>query len=127
MRGGLAAHLRWVEEHPSLYCFLAQNAFVVGSSRSAVDDAKAVLASALAEVLQRYMRAFGLQVTPAADRVVVGVVGLVDSTAIWWIGRRDVPRDELTDELTEQVWLLLDRLLRGLGLQLDPDAPLPAA
>jgi AcrR family transcriptional regulator len=127
VQGGVAAHLKWVQEHPNLYRFLAQNAFVVGTSGSATDDAKAVLATELAGVLHRYMREFGLEETPAADRVVVGVVGLVDNTAIWWIERKDLPREELTAELTEQVWLLIDRLLRSLGLELDPDAPLPAA
>jgi hypothetical protein len=50
---------------------------------------------------------------------------MVDSTAAWWLEHPDVPRAELTRELTAQVWLVIDHTARGLGLVLDPDQPLP--
>jgi hypothetical protein len=58
--------------------------------------------------------------------VIVGVVGLVDATAAWWVTHPEIPRDRLADELTDEVWLIIDRTSRRLGLALDPDAPLPA-
>jgi AcrR family transcriptional regulator len=125
IRGAIGAHLGWVEAHPHLYRFLAQHAYAVGASGSPSDDAKAVFAAELTEVLQRYMRAFGVDGGPA-ERVIVGVVGMVDSTAVWWTEHHDVSRDELTASLTDQVWLVIDALVRRLGLEVDPDAELPA-
>jgi AcrR family transcriptional regulator len=124
IRGAVAAHLGWVEAHPRLYQFLAQHAFAVGASGSTSDDAKAVMASKLTGVLQHYLDALHLEAAPA-ERVIVGVVGMVDSTAIWWTEHHDVPRDELTAALTDQVWLVIDAMVRCAGLEVDPDAPLP--
>jgi hypothetical protein len=70
------------------------------------------------------MVALGLDTEPA-ERLMVGVVGLVDATAAWWLDRSDLSREAVTDELTDQVWLLLDRTTRQRGLELDPNQPLP--
>ena len=118
-------HLGWIEEHPNLYRFLAQHSYAVASTGSpAVDDAKAVFAGELTALLQGYMRLFGIDPSPA-ERVIVGVVGMVDATAAWWLEHRDVTRAELTIALTEQVWVIIDNTARSLGLTLDPDAALP--
>ena len=69
---------------------------------------------------------FDLDPTPAA-RIIFGVVGMVDATAAWWLEHHDVPRPELTAELTDQVWLIIDRTTRALGAVIDPDETLPAA
>jgi AcrR family transcriptional regulator len=117
-------HLSWIEAHPNLYRFLAQHAYAVNSTGSpAVDDAKAALAGELTTVLADYMRLFGMDTTPAA-RVIVGVVGMVDATAAWWLEHRDVPRPELTADLTEQVWLIIDHTARSLGVTINPDSPI---
>jgi AcrR family transcriptional regulator len=119
-------HLGWVEEHPSLYRFLAQHAYTVrAAGPGAADDAKAALAAELTELLHRYLRALGVDTTPA-ERVIVGLVGLVDATAAWWIERSDLPRSALTAELADQVWLIIERSARQLGLALDPSVQLPA-
>ena len=119
-------HLSWIDAHPNLYRFLAQHAYAVQHTGSrTVDDAKAAFAAELTKLLQGYMRFFHVD-TSSAERVIVGVVGMVDYTASWWLEHRDVPRDELTAELTEQVWLIIDRNARQLGLELDPDVELPA-
>ncbi|SHG25172.1 transcriptional regulator, TetR family [Jatrophihabitans endophyticus] len=140
IRGGLAVggsardiigaaigqHLRWVEEHPNLYRFVAQHAYAVRAkdSRSAV-DAKAAFAAELSVLVERYLRALGVDAA-AAERVIVGVVGLVDATAAWWLEGGGTPvRAVLTAELTGRVWLLIDSVGRDLGFELDPDRPLP--
>ena len=117
--GAIDQHLSWVESHPNLYRFLAQHSYRVQTG-----DAKAALAVELTALWSRYMTALGLDTTPA-ERVIVGVVGLVDSTAAWWLGRADLPRAAVAAELTDQVWLLIDRTTRQLGLVLDPNQPLP--
>jgi AcrR family transcriptional regulator len=123
--GAVRQHLGWVEAHPNLYRFLAQHAYAVNATGTpAVDDAKAALAKELTAVLAGYMQAFGIDDAPA-ERVIVGVVGLVDTTAAWWLEHREISREELATELTEQVWLIIDHTSRGLGLTLDPTAELP--
>jgi AcrR family transcriptional regulator len=125
IRAAISQHLSWIEAHPNLYRFLAQHAYTVGRTGTpAADDAKAAFATELTALLQGYMRLFSIETAPAA-RVIVGVVGMVDATAAWWLEHRDVPRDDLTAELTDGVWLIIDRTARRLGLVLDPDAALP--
>lgn len=123
--GAVDQHLGWVEAHPNLYRFLAQHAYTVATTgTAAADDAKAAFATELTALLTRYMAAFDLDTAPA-ERVIIGVVGMVDSVAAWWLEHPDVPRARLTAELTEQVWLIIDHMARLLGLELDPDRPLP--
>ncbi len=123
--GAIDQHLSWVEDHPNLYRFLAQHSYRVRTDRlGSAGDAKAAIAAELTALISRYMTALGIDTEPA-ERVIVGVVGLVDATAAWWLGRADPPRAIVANELTEQVWLLLDRTTRQLGLVLDPNQPLP--
>ena len=124
--GAIDQHLGWVEDHPNLYRFLAQHSYRIARTDmpSGAGDAKAVLAAELTTLWSRYMTALGLDTTPA-ERVIVGVVGLVDATAAWWLGHTDLPRASVAAELTDQVWLLIDRTTRQLGLVLDPNQTLP--
>ena len=123
--GAVDQHLGWVEEHPNLYRFLAQHSFRVRTdSLGTAGDAKSVFAAELTALISAYMVALGLDTEPA-ERLMVGVVGLVDATAAWWLDRSELSRAAVTAELTEQVWLLLDRTTRQLGLELDPNQPLP--
>lgn len=123
--GAVGEHLGWVEAHPNLYRFLAKHAYALSENGSpGTDDAKAVLATELTEVVGDYMKAFGVDPAPA-ERAVIGVVGMVDATAAWWLDHRELSRVELTDALTDQVWLILDHTARVAGLTIDPDAPLP--
>jgi AcrR family transcriptional regulator len=125
--GAISEHLGWIEAHPNLYRFLAQHAYAVNATGSpTVDDAKAAFATELTGVLVHYWQYFEIDTAPA-ERVIVGVVGMVDATAAWWLEHRDVPRAELTAALTEQTWLIIANTARALGLDLDLDTPLPAA
>jgi AcrR family transcriptional regulator len=126
IRAAVGRHLSWIEAHPNLYRFINAHAYAVNATGTPiVDDAKAAFANELTNLLAGYLRAFQVDSAPA-ERVTVGVVGMVDSTAAWWLEHRDVDRDQLTAELTEQVWLILDRAARELGLRIDPNAALPA-
>ena len=118
-------HLSWIEEHPNLYRFLAQHAYAIRvSPRSTAVDAKAAFAAELTTLIRRYLEVLGAD-TSGAERSIVGLVGLVDATAAWWLETGDPARSVLTAELTDRVWVLLDRNARRLGLVLDPDEPLP--
>ena len=118
-------HLSWIEAHPNLYRYLAQHAYAVRATGTlAADDAKAAFATELTALIERYLRVLGAGTEPA-ERLIVGVVGLVDATAAWWVERSSPPRAALTAELTDRVWLIIDAAGRELGLTLDPDLTLP--
>jgi AcrR family transcriptional regulator len=126
INASISEHLGWIEAHPNLYRFLAQHSYAVNATGSpAVDDAKAAFAGELTALLAGYMRLFDLDTAPA-ERVIIGVVGMVDSTAAWWLEHHDVPRAELTATLTEQVWLVIENTAQTLGAAIDPDVSLPA-
>jgi AcrR family transcriptional regulator len=123
--GGLDAYLGWVDEHPNLYRFLAKNAFVVDAeSQPGRNDAKAILAGELTGLLAGYLRAHRLDDAPA-ERTIIGVVGLVDNTALWWLSHPAMSRAELADWLTQLVWLLVAATLGDAAPSIDPDTPLP--
>jgi AcrR family transcriptional regulator len=125
LRAAISRHLSWIEEHPNLYRFLAQHAYVIGQSGTRVsDDAKAALAAELTQLLSGYMRRFGLDPSPV-ELLVVGAVGMVDSTAAWWLEHREPPREELAAMLADELWCLIEQVLRPTGLDLDPNQPLP--
>ena len=87
-------------------------------------DAKSVFAAELTALVQHYLRLLGAATAPA-ERVMVGVVGMVDASAAWWLEHRDVPRSELTEALSTQVWLIIENMGSTLGLELDADMALP--
>jgi AcrR family transcriptional regulator len=118
------AHLAWIEEHPNLYRFLAQHAYAVPAKDAGIADAKSVFAAELTTLVQHYLRLLDAGTAPA-ERVMVGVVGMVDASAAWWLEHRDVPRTELTEALSTQVWLIIENMARSLGLDLDADTTLP--
>jgi AcrR family transcriptional regulator len=125
IRAGIGEHLGWIESHPNLYRFLARHAYAVrATGLPEADDAKAAFAAELTALIERYLRVLGVSAQPP-ERMVVGVVGLVDATAAWWLERGDTSRADLTAELTDRVWLLISRSAADLGLNLDPDQPLP--
>ena len=117
-------HLAWVDEHPNLYRFLAQNAYAIRTPQGGAADAKAAFAAEITAITAQYLNALGLDTEPA-ERMIVGVVGLVDATASWWIGRRQPTRAAVAAELTDEVWLIIDRAAKQLGATLDPNASLP--
>jgi AcrR family transcriptional regulator len=118
-------HLAWVDEHPNLYRFLARNAYAIKTPHGGRPaDAKAAFAAELTEITARYMEALD-QPTEPAERMIVGVVGLVDATASWWIERREPDRATVATDLKDQVWLIMEQAARRFGVTLDPNASLP--
>jgi AcrR family transcriptional regulator len=125
IRAAIGQHLSWIEAHPNLYRFLAQHAYAVHTTgEPSVDDAKAAFSKELTAFVVEYVH--GLPVDPEPiDRVISGVVGMVDATASWWLGHRHLSRDRLARQLADEVWLILDHTARELGLDVDPAAEPP--
>jgi AcrR family transcriptional regulator len=125
VRALIEPFLAWVEEHPNLYRFLTQHSFTVSNTGTReADDAKSVLANQLTLMTTAYAALLGVE--PASTgRPVAAMVGLVDSSAVWWLEHGGQTRSELADELTVEVLLLVVRTAGQMGIDLDPDAELP--
>ncbi|XVU29719.1 TetR/AcrR family transcriptional regulator [Actinoplanes sp. CA-054009] len=100
--GLVARVLQWAAVHPRLYRFRV---------RLSPGEAVPQLTRALAAYVQ----------TGPPEHVVAGVIGLVDSSVLWWFDHRDeIDQETLSASLSAQVWLLLAAALTTL----DPTAPL---
>lgn len=123
----IGAHTTWLSEHGDLYRYLTMHSLSAqAGGRDAVTDVKTAIARNLTAVFEHYLALFGLDVR-AAETVAFGLVGLVESSTSRWLENpRGVSRDELAGLLERWVWRIVDDTLRAGGVELDPDAPLPA-
>jgi AcrR family transcriptional regulator len=110
----------WLDEHPNLYYFLRNRR--IGSSLESVEN---TLADQVAALLKMFLMFFGID-ADKAEPGAYGLVGLVESTGSWWLARRTISRDKLTEILCDGVWNLIDGTARANGVHVAYDAPLPA-
>ncbi|MFC3960848.1 TetR/AcrR family transcriptional regulator [Nocardia jiangsuensis] len=124
IRAPIAEHVAWAGEHPNLYRFLVRRNY----SRGAEEESRiggSAFASEISEAAGRYIPSFNTD-HAAADRLVVALLGLIDASVRWWLAHGGSTETELVELLTAESWLLIDRRLRALGIELDPDGSLPA-
>ena len=122
IRKSIDAVLGALEEFPNLYWVLARHAPIEGGSDVVRED-KEIIATALSALLGDYLRAFGLDSGPA-EPWAYGVVGFVQNTAEWWLERRSMSRESVTEYLTVLVWAAIDGFVRQHGVTIDPNVPL---
>ncbi|MDP9115912.1 MAG: TetR/AcrR family transcriptional regulator [Actinomycetota bacterium] len=109
----------WLDEHPNLYYFLRNRRN--GSSLESVEN---TLADQIAALLKMFLMFFGID-AEKAEPGAYGIVGLVESTGSWWLTRKSMSREKLTEILCEGVWNLLDGTARANNVNLGYDDPLP--
>jgi AcrR family transcriptional regulator len=119
IRKSIDAVLGTLEDYPNLYWVLARH----GHGGEVVRADKEIIATALSALLGDYLRAFGLD-SGAAEPWAYGVVGLVQNTAEWWLERRSMSRDSVTEYLTMLVWAAIDGFARQREVVIDPNVPL---
>ncbi len=120
VRSAINHHVRWLEAHPNLHRFLEQHS--LGAEVST--DAKAAFSRELTALLEGYLTRWGVSTRPAAP-LIAGLVGMVDFTVTWWLDQDDLSRDELTELLVQQTWVILAQAAAELGLTLAPEDSLP--
>ena len=123
IRKSIDAVLGTLEEYPNLYWVLARHTPIDGRGQDVVREDKEIIATALSAMLGDYLRAFGLD-SGAAEPWAYGVVGLVQNTAEWWLERRSMSRDSVTEYLTTLVWAAIDGFARQRDVVIDPNVPL---
>lgn len=109
----------WLDEHPNLYYFLRSRRS--GSSLEAVES---TLADRVAALLKAFLMFFGID-AEQAEPGAYGIVGLVESTGSWWLARRGMSRETVTELLCQSVWHLLEGTARANGITVHYDDPLP--
>lgn len=114
----VGAIVDWFAEYPNRYYFL--RALQNGS----IEQVNHRLADQVADLLKYLMTIFGLD-SAQAEPTAYGVIGLIESSAAWWLDKRPMSQERLTEMLSDSVWVLIDRAARTLGQQIGYDDPLP--
>lgn len=121
IRAPIGATASWAQAHPNLFRFLVRQP----PAQADHPRAGGAFAFELTAVARRYLIMLGADPAPA-ERVMVGLIGMVNATVSWWLDNRDLSLDSISDRLTDQCWLLLDLMARELGIDLDPHATVQA-
>ncbi|MEO6885967.1 MAG: TetR/AcrR family transcriptional regulator [Jatrophihabitantaceae bacterium] len=115
----VGAIIGWFDEHPNLYYFLRSR-----RNGYALEAVESSLADQVAGVLKMFMMIFGVD-AEEAEPGAYGIVGLVESTGSWWLARRTMTRERVSQLISDAVWTLIDGTARTLGLTIGYDDPLP--
>ena len=125
VRQAVDAYFSVIEENPNLYWLLARNPSA-GGGAGQVARSKELISSRLADVLEEYLRVFGLDAA-LAEPWAHGVTGLVQATGEGWLLRRTIGRDRVVEVVTDLIWAAFAGTLAEAGIRIDPDRPLPSA
>jgi AcrR family transcriptional regulator len=119
--GIIDAALSWAEEHANLYRFLAARQQTKALHRARMGRTR--LLGEVVDALGAYMRAQTPPVEPTepADGLMVGLMGMVDASIVWWLDHRDESREDVIRRLTRQVVVVLTDAFSGLGLEITPE------
>ena len=119
----VGAYFSVIDENPNLYWLLARHSASGGGADQVTRD-KQLIASRLTEVLDGYLRVFGLDAA-LAEPWAHGVTGLVQATGEWWLSGRSVSRDRVVAMVTDLIWAAFAGTLAEAGIVVDPDRALP--
>ncbi|WP_199441431.1 TetR/AcrR family transcriptional regulator [Umezawaea beigongshangensis] len=118
------AYLGVIEENPNLYRFVVRGSFTDRPvEQDVVSEDKELIAAALARLLGDHLRAFGMD-SGGAEPWAHALVGMVQNAGDWWLDRQSMTKQALSEYLTTLIWHAIDGLLRGAGIEIDPDEPL---
>ena len=123
IRKSIDAVLASLEEFPHLYWVLTRHAPMHPVATDVVRQDKELIATALSALIGDYLRAFGVDSGPA-EPWAYGIVGFVQNTADWWLERRSMSRESVTEYLTLAIWSAIDGFARQRGVSIDPNVPL---
>lgn len=109
----------WFDEHPNLYFFLRARRNGPG-----IESIENTLAARVSELLQLLLVVFGLD-AEQAEPAGYGIVGLVESIGSWWLAKRTMSRERITEIICGGIWNLLEGTARAHGIDVGYDRPLP--
>lgn len=120
VRGSVEAAVGWAAEHPNLYRFIAARQQTRALHRTRMGGRGRFL-TLFVDAVADYLSADGATPPELPDGVLAGLMGMVDSSIIWWLDHHDEDQVAVVDRLARQVQLILVDLLAQLGM------PVPTA
>lgn len=136
IRGAIGAHVGWLAENRNLYRYLRRHSRPDDDDR-ALDGYAGVrraIADQLTKLFGAYLSLVGIEDQTTAS-LAYAVVGMVESVTEHWTEQglgEDLGADtaaeqseELIDQLSTWTWALMSSALATVGVELDPDVPLP--
>ena len=118
VRGLITPCVAWAAEHPHLFRFLAAQQQTKALHRARLGRTR--LLSEIVDAARAYLSETPLSADPP-EGVLVGVMGMVDASIIWWFDHHDESQEELVDRLTRQVTAVLVDTLAQYGLVVPED------
>ena len=97
------AFLGMIEEEPQLYRFVVANPAEPAPGAEIVENVRGRIAALLATLFGERLRAEGRD-SGGAEAWAHGLVGMVQSAGEWWLDRRTMSRDALTNYLSAVIW-----------------------
>lgn len=97
------AFLAGIEDEPQLWRFVVHNPAEPAPGAEIVEDVRGQIAALLARIIGERLRAEGRD-SGGAEAWAYGLVGMVQSAGDWWLDRRTMSREALTNYLTALIW-----------------------
>jgi AcrR family transcriptional regulator len=103
IRGAVDSFLAAIEDEPQLWRFVVHHPIERATGAEIVDDTREQIARTLATIIGERLRSAGLD-SGGAEAWAHGLVGMVQNAGDWWLERRTMSRESLTDYLTTIIW-----------------------
>lgn len=118
LRDAIGTAVGWAADHPNLYRFLAAR-----QQTRALHRARLGRGRFLDMFVEAAANLAGISETSAAvpDGVLAGMVGMIDSSIIWWLDHQDEAQAAVVERLARQVDLVVADLFAQHGLP-DPSS-----
>lgn len=97
------AFLHGIEDEPQLYRFVVANPAEPAPGAEIVEDVRGRIGAMLATLIGERLRAAGRD-SGGAEAWAHGLVGMVQAAGEWWLDRRTMSRDALTNYLSALIW-----------------------
>lgn len=130
IRGAIGAHVRWLAENRNLYIYLRRHARpdTETSEQGEQLDGHAGVRRAVADHLTKlfgvYLTLVGIE-NRTTESLAYAVVGMVESVTERWTEHAEEDSDAIIDQLSAWTWAMIAEALGTVGVELDPDLPLP--
>ncbi|TCK26470.1 TetR family transcriptional regulator [Pseudonocardia endophytica] len=97
------AFLAGIEDEPQLWRFVVHNPAEPTPGAEIVEDVRGTIAALLATIFGEHLRASGRD-SGGAEAWAYGLIGMVQLAGDWWLDRRTMSREALTNYLTSLIW-----------------------
>lgn len=126
IRSAIGAHVTWLAENRNLYIYLRRHARP-DDDESALDGHAGVrraVADHLTKLFGVYLSLVGVE-SRTTETLAYAVVGMVESVTERWTDQGAEDSNALIDQLSAWTWAMIAEALGTVGVELDPDLPLP--